>query len=172
LLAIDRLNALYPIGTPCRYWQGTPSRTRTRFEVMGVHSVMVWVEGSPGAIASTHVEFWIMSRHCTLDAIAKLLGGEGFSERSANEVKRYWFRRVPTTSRAQKRLRALKRAFGAMVAEKLDDRDKVLLGKFISVLMRAQFDTGLRLGLMTLGAELGVSSPPDSTTEEALRREG
>jgi hypothetical protein len=59
----DRLNTLHSVGSTCRYWlgkregPGKASRTRSRFEVIGGHSVMVWLEGTAGAIASTHVEF-------------------------------------------------------------------------------------------------------------------
>lgn len=91
------------------------------------------------------------NRH--LGAIAKILAAEGFSEFAANEIKRYWRRRV-VSPRQYGRLKQIKAAFGKMVTEKLDERDRIVLGKYMGMCMAAQFDTGLRLGLMTLVAEL------------------
>jgi hypothetical protein len=103
------------------------------------------------------------SKQSSLSAIANLLGGEGFSEYAANEVRRYWFARH-VTREGKRRLGKVKKAFGEMVAEKLDERDQLVLGKFISVLCKAQFDTGLRLGLMTLAATNGNGPATCCTT--------
>lgn len=88
-----------------------------------------------------------------LGHIAEILGAEGFTDFAANEVKRYWKRRV-VSDRQQGRIKQITKAFGQMVTEKLDERDKIVLGKYIAMLSAAQFDTGLRLGLMTLATEL------------------
>lgn len=89
----------------------------------------------------------------SLAAIAEILAAEGFGDYAANEVKRYWRRRV-VSPRQLKRLDAIKAAFGKMVSEKLDEQDRIVMGKYMSVMMAAQFDTGLRLGLMTLVNDL------------------
>lgn len=50
------------IGTPVRYWrgvrdgQGVESRTRTRVQMLGGHTAVVWVEGYASCVALTHVE--------------------------------------------------------------------------------------------------------------------
>jgi hypothetical protein len=58
----ETFNALYPAGTPVRYWTGArrgpgvESKTRTSAQVVGGHTAAVWVFGSPGCIALTHIE--------------------------------------------------------------------------------------------------------------------
>jgi hypothetical protein len=97
----------------------------------------------------------------TLHALAAVLGGEGFGEHAANEVKRYWNRRVMSDRQAG-RVERIRSAFSQMVADKLDDRDRVVLGKFLGLLCKCHFDTGLRLGLMTLAAEFGREKEPEA----------
>lgn len=87
-----------------------------------------------------------------LEAIAKIIGAEGFTDFAANEVKRYWRRRVITPD-GRKRVGKIRRAFGE-VAARLPAGDQLILGKYISILCKEQFETGLRLGLMTLVADL------------------
>lgn len=59
---VDALSNRYPIGTPCRYWPGARwdeprhGTIRSRYAVLGGHTVVVWVTGYPGCIAASHVE--------------------------------------------------------------------------------------------------------------------
>jgi hypothetical protein len=46
------------------------------------------------------------------------------------------------------RLDKNKRAFSAMVEEKLNERDRIVLGHFIGLLCKEHFDAGLTTGLM------------------------
>ncbi len=90
-----------------------------------------------------------MTKQRSLAQIASILAAEGFTDHAANEVKRYWRRKV-VTGRQQQRIERVKAAFSKICDEKLSGADKIVMGKYIGVLMSAQFDTGLRLGLMTL----------------------
>ena len=96
-----------------------------------------------------------IEQRSTLKALADLLGGEGYSEQCHNEIKRYYLhnQKRRMTLEAASRVEKVQRAFGKMAAAKLDEGDQLILGKFISLLCHANFDTGLRLGLMTLAAD-------------------
>jgi len=78
--------------------------------------------------------------------IAKLLDTEGFSDHVANQVEKYWLHIV--NSSARKKHRRLERNIGEM-CKKLDDGEKLILGKFISMHKAMSFQTGLRIGLTT-----------------------
>lgn len=79
-------------------------------------------------------------------AIAQLLDCEGFSDHTANQVKRYWMASV--CKRHEKmRIARKRKAFQEMAKAKLTDGDRIILGKWISVIMKQSFDTGLRMGL-------------------------
>lgn len=58
---IDRFNKDNPVGTPVRYWPGVlkgvgvESKTRSVAQVLGSHTVVVWVENYSGCIALSHV---------------------------------------------------------------------------------------------------------------------
>lgn len=83
----------------------------------------------------------------SLTPLAKILDAEGFSEFAANQVKRYWNKNM-MTARLAGRAENTKKAFSEMVKQKLDERDKIVLGKFLQLFARMHFDTGVRLGLM------------------------
>lgn len=78
--------------------------------------------------------------------VARLLNTEGFTEYTAGEVKRYALRSNATT-RQRQRYSQVKKAFADMVKEKLNERDKIVMGKFINMLSKMQFDTGIRIGI-------------------------
>lgn len=78
--------------------------------------------------------------------VAQILSAEGFSEYLANEVKRYWMKQI-CNPRAIARARHKKTAFSELVKEKLNEGDRVILGKFISLVEKMAFDTGIRVGL-------------------------
>lgn len=75
--------------------------------------------------------------------IAKMLKSEGFSDHVANEVERYWMKNI---ARGTRRVRNLDKNMSE-VMKKLDDGEKLIVGKFISMHKRQSFDTGLRIGL-------------------------
>lgn len=84
----------------------------------------------------------------TLHAVASLLGGGGWNDEVSNTIRRWW-RRNRMTEHRKKRLERGQRAFQAMVTEKLDDRDRLVLGRYIGLLVRQHFDAGLTMGLLT-----------------------
>lgn len=59
---VDDFNSLYGVGTWVRYWTGTrqdPARdgqTRSKAELLGGHTPVVWVTGHGACIALTHVD--------------------------------------------------------------------------------------------------------------------
>ena len=60
--ACAAFNSCHPIGTRVRYWTGVregdgrTSATRTKAQVLGGHTSVVWVDGQAGCIALSHVE--------------------------------------------------------------------------------------------------------------------
>lgn len=93
--------------------------------------------------------------------IAQLLDCEGFSDHTANAVKRYWWRNC-CKPHAQARLAKVRRAFSEMVKAKLSDTDRIVLGRMIGLLSKMQFDTGLRVGLTAFlhGARIDDAPQP------------
>jgi len=77
-------------------------------------------------------------------AIAKLLDSEGFNDHVQNMVEKYWLNIVKASAR--KKHRRLERSIADM-CKKLDDGEKLILGKFISMHKAMSFQTGLRIGL-------------------------
>jgi hypothetical protein len=66
-MSADEWNARYPVGTPVVAYPGCrpeddpngkrlTTRTRSRAEVLGGHTDVVWVEGHGACIALTHVD--------------------------------------------------------------------------------------------------------------------
>ena len=56
-------NAAFPIGTLVDYWtftrEGNPSgraKTRSKSELLGGHTAVVWIEGVASCVALTHVK--------------------------------------------------------------------------------------------------------------------
>lgn len=55
-------NERYPVGTPVHYWRGVrhgeprTGTTRTAAQLLGGHTPVVWIDGTSGAIALTHVQ--------------------------------------------------------------------------------------------------------------------
>jgi len=61
--AVDAFNAAHPVGTTVNYWRGVregkPSGTgptRSDAQLLSGHTAVVWIEGTSGCIALTHVE--------------------------------------------------------------------------------------------------------------------
>lgn len=76
--------------------------------------------------------------------IAKLLGTEGFSEYTADQIDRFARRKME--KREQERHDKTERAMSS-VCEKLDDATKIVIGKFITLHKKMAFETGIRIGL-------------------------
>ena len=100
-------------------------------------------------------------------AIAKLLDSEGFSDHVGNMVERYWLRIV--SANARKKHRRLERSIAEM-CKKLDDGEKLILGKFISMHKAMSFQTGLRIGLTAFATKHDKEfDVPDDEREVAGR---
>lgn len=60
---VERLNGLYPPGTPCVFWPGArigpgrPGKVRWPFSILSGHTVVGWLEGATGCIAASHISF-------------------------------------------------------------------------------------------------------------------
>lgn len=82
----------------------------------------------------------------TAAKIAKLLGVEGYSDFVHNQVKQYW-RNVVMRRNSRKNVNRLDKDFSAFMAD-ATPADRLLVGKFIALKAKENFDTGLRIGLM------------------------
>ena len=101
-------------------------------------------------------------------AIARLLNSEGFSDHVANCVEKFWLRSV---HRKPRKYRNLDKSFGEHVASKLDDGQKLILGKFIAEHKAMSFQTGLRIGLTVFATKndsvgLALQAEVDRLTAE------
>jgi hypothetical protein len=86
--------------------------------------------------------------------IARLLGTEGFTEHVASQVKRYWMHRSGLTERQRKSIARLKKEFGEIM-HGMNEGQRLIIGKYFGLLMRMQFDTGLKIGIQALLTENG-----------------
>lgn len=100
--------------------------------------------------------------------IAKLLGSEGFSDHVANMVEKYWLR---TILRGRGKARNLEKAFSEQVVPKLNDGDKLILGKFISLHKKMSFDVGIRIGLTAFSQKGDFVAAPMEAELARLRTE-
>jgi len=82
--------------------------------------------------------------------VAKLLGTEGFSEHTADQVDR--FARRQMGKREQERHDKTERAM-AKVCANLDDVVKLVIGKFITLHKKMAFETGVRIGLTAMATK-------------------
>ncbi len=82
----------------------------------------------------------------TLAVIAQLLGAEGFNDYVANQIEHYHKRRT-LTDRQRQRLEVTRKSFGEIM-KKMDEGDRLVVGKFIRLKDHMSFDAGLRIGLM------------------------
>lgn len=78
--------------------------------------------------------------------IAKLLGSEGFTDHVGNAIERYWKKTV-MRRQASRKFARIEKEFSALITEKMDMKERMLLGRFIALHKRMSFDTGLRIGL-------------------------
>ena len=85
-------------------------------------------------------------------AIARMLNAEGFTPHIASCVRRYARREMTVYQR--RRYGKAKAMFSAMVKEKLDDRDRLVLGRYISHIAGANLNVGIRIGL---GARIALA---------------
>jgi hypothetical protein len=110
--------------------------------------------------------------------IARLLGVEGYSDFVHNQVIRYW-RRVVMDPRRRKSIDGKKAEFSELM-KGLTERDRLLVGKFITLNGKMNFDTGLRIGLMAHahesdkaiyerpGVDVGMARDGHSDPEKAI----
>jgi len=86
--------------------------------------------------------------------IARLLGTEGFTDHVAAQVKRYWMHRSGLTERQRKSIERLKKEFGEIM-HGLNEGQRLIVGKYVGLLMRMQFDTSLKIGIQSLLTQNG-----------------
>lgn len=84
--------------------------------------------------------------HRSAVIIARLLGIEGYSNYVHNQVEKYWKHKMMRPEKA-KHIERVEREFSEIMAD-MDERDRLLVGKFIGLRSKMNFDAGLRIGLM------------------------
>jgi hypothetical protein len=80
--------------------------------------------------------------------IAKLLCSEGFTDHLGNQIEKYWKASI-MLNQAARRIAKMEREFSEMIQSKMNEKEKLLLGRFIALHKRMSFDTGLRIGLQS-----------------------
>jgi hypothetical protein len=86
--------------------------------------------------------------HRSAVIVARVLGVEGYSDFAHNQIELYWKHAV-MDARREKNIARAERKFSKLVADlDLTERERKVLGHFISVRSQMSFDTGLRLGMM------------------------
>lgn len=113
--------------------------------------------------------------------IARLLGCEGFTDHLANQIERYWRRSSGLTDRQERQIVKLDMAI-AEIANKLDVKERLALGRFIGLHKKMSFDTGLRIGMTAFvqqaagdhheqEAPNGTATPQTRKSKTQLRKE-
>lgn len=102
--------------------------------------------------------------------IARLLGTEGFTDHVAAQVKRYWMHRSGLTDRQRKSIERLKKEFGEIM-HGMNEGQRLIIGKYFGLLMRMQFDTGLKIGIQALLTQNGNHEVDVSAHDVPLTRE-
>ncbi len=82
----------------------------------------------------------------TVAAISGMLNTGGYTDETATAVRRYAIRFA--TERQRMVYKKVKKMFSEMVKAKLDDHDRMIMGKMISIMLRMNFTTGLKMGIM------------------------
>ena len=82
----------------------------------------------------------------TLAVIAQLLGAEGFNDYVAHQIE-YYHKRRTFTERQRQRFEETRKSFGKIMA-KMDEGERLVVGKFIRLKGHMDFDAGLRIGLV------------------------
>lgn len=106
--------------------------------------------------------------------IARLLGTEGFSDYTANEVSRYWKHRSGLTDRQIRQVERLEAKMSEIMS-RLDVSDNLAVGKFIGLHKKMSFDTGVKIGLQAFATQNGKNIEtefelPKNKTSADLRR--
>ena len=83
-----------------------------------------------------------------LDKLPPLLGVSGFTAYSAGQIKKYWYHKSGLTKRQQQHVGELKEQFSESLKQ-LSKPERLVVGKYIGLLQKVSFDTGLRMGLTT-----------------------
>ena len=86
-------------------------------------------------------------RHRSAVIVARVLGVEGYSDFVHNQVEIYWKHCVMDPHR-EHAVMAMERKFSKLVEElDMTDKERLILGRFISLRAQMSFDTGLRVGM-------------------------
>jgi hypothetical protein len=86
--------------------------------------------------------------------IARLLAAEGFGDFEANAVENYWRKRSGLSDRQKRQIARLDKEIARIMAN-APEGDRRIIGRFIGLHKKMSFDTGMRIGLMTLIWRLG-----------------
>jgi hypothetical protein len=78
--------------------------------------------------------------------IAKLLDTEGFTDFTANRVENWWKHNRVQTDGQRRRVEKLEDAFSKFAAD-LTQQERYLLGKFIGMKCKQNFECGIAIGL-------------------------
>lgn len=79
--------------------------------------------------------------------IARLLGVEGYDGAAHQAVESYWKTFVMDKERA-KNITKIEEKFSKLVLDlEMDEKDRQILGRFISLRSQMSFDAGLRVGI-------------------------
>ncbi len=80
--------------------------------------------------------------------IARLLKSDGFTDHVANQVLKYWRNAAGLTERQKRQMDGLQTELSDITG-KLTAGERMVIGRFFGLRIKAAFDTGLRIGLMT-----------------------
>ena len=78
--------------------------------------------------------------------IAKLLDTEGFTDFTANRVENWWKHNRVQTEGQRRRVEKLEAAFSKFAAE-LTQQERYLMGRFIGMKAKQNFECGIAIGL-------------------------
>ena len=81
--------------------------------------------------------------------LAKLLATEGWTDYLANGVEQYWRNKSGLTERQRRQIERLDKEVSRIMAA-AQEGDRRIIGRFIGLHKKMSFETGLRIGLMTL----------------------
>ncbi len=84
--------------------------------------------------------------------IARLLGTEGFTDHTANEVERYFRNRSGLNDRQKKAISLLDKEVSNIMRH-LTKGECLVIGKFIGLHKKMSFDTGLKIGLQAFATK-------------------
>ena len=91
--------------------------------------------------------------HSSAVIVARCLGVEGYSDYVHNQVRLYWKHHV-MNKRKERNVADNEKRFKKLIADlDLSEKEKRILGRFISLRSQMSFDTGLRIGIQAFAHE-------------------